>query len=151
MKSGSLGVTLGHVGRIDAQRPRQLGGSTKEFLVPPVTPSTNRLGQRNCWRSAIECDSDGQTATTNGPDPEERAQQQAARNAKAALPNLGDVGEMIRELRPVGGHVIEPSADDATDDSPHRNCIGVVFAADATLLETTTHQPHPGHNAERDH
>ncbi|CAB4794083.1 unannotated protein [freshwater metagenome] len=58
---------------------------------------------------------------------------------------------MIRELRPIGGHVIEPCADDATDDSPHRNCIGVVFSADATLLEATTHQPHAGHYAERDH
>ena len=67
------------------------------------------------------------------------------------MPDLGDVEQVMGELRPIGSYVIEPSTDHAGDHTPHRDRVGIIAGTNAAFFESATHQPHAGDDAERDH
>ena len=139
------------VDRIDLEPPRQIGGTTEEFLIEVVAPSPDRLCERNCRRRARRSSGHRDAALLREVQPDRDAEQQSAGNAQAALPDLRNATEVVGEQIPVGGDVIQPCADDSGDHRPDRDRTGIVTCADLTLLQPPTEQPHGCDHAERDH
>ena len=82
---------------------------------------------------------------------DEDAGEHSAGDAEAALPHLDDVAEVVLVALPVGEHVVQAGSDDAGDDAPQGDRIGVLAGADALLLEPPTEQPDPRDDADGDH
>ena len=101
-------VARGQMRVVDLETPRQLCRPTEQFLVPVVAPPTDRLSNRQCRRRTVDATRNGDALAAHHVGTRADSEQQAAGNTEAALPDLGDVGQVVFELLPVRGDVIEP-------------------------------------------
>ena len=104
---------------VDAQRPRQCGGPAEQLLVPPVSPTTDRLGEGQRRRRRRQPDRHAGCRGAEPPRCAEGAEEDAARDAEATSPDLGDPAQVVLEQAPVGDDVVQPGADHAGDHRPH--------------------------------
>src|SRR4029453_12422478 len=111
---------------VDLQRPWQIGRLPEQFLVEPVAPPPDRLGERE--RGHAEGDDYGRwdPASFRLPRPDGDAGDQPARDAEPTLPDLRDRAEIGREARPVGVHVVQAGADGPRPHAPDADRAGVV-------------------------
>ena len=151
MERRARGIAERDLADVDPQRPRQRCRTAEQFLVEVVADPADGLRERERRRRAVERDGDGHALTADHPDADADAGEQATGNAETSLPQFGNVAEMILELRPVGGDVIQPRTDHAGDHGPHGDRVRVVTRTDAPLFESTAHQPHPRDDPESDH
>ena len=77
------------------------------------------------------------------------AEQEAARDAETALPDLHPVARSLPRVRRIGEHVIDAGTDDAADDPPHRDRAHLLARPLPRCLEAATRQPDRGDHAER--
>ena len=136
---------------VDLQRPRQVGRAAEQLLVEVVAPATDGLGQRQRRGGGVDRWAERDAPTADEVHPDEDAGEHAARDAEAALPDLDDVAVVALEALPVRDDVVQAGPDDAGQDAPDRDGVGVVAGADALLLEPPAEQPHGGDDAEGDH
>jgi hypothetical protein len=136
---------------VDLQCPRQRGRTAVQLLVEVVAPATDRLGQRQTWGDRVEAGTERDAPALGRPRADEDAGEHPAGDAQAALPDREDPPPVALEQLPVGGDVVDPRADDAGDDAPDADGVGVLAGADVALLEAAAEQPHGGDDAEGDH
>ena len=151
VKQRSRAVASGKVRVVDLQPPRQCGGATEQFLVPPVTESTNGLRQRNSWHGSSQNTRHRQPTTPDRPGAHEYTGEQSAGNPQAAFPDLQPATGFLPRLTLVRDDVIHTRTEHAGAHRPHRNRAHVVACADTRLLHATTGEPHCGHHTKRDH
>ena len=136
---------------IDLQRPGKVRRPPVQLLVEVVPPTTDRLCEGNGGRGARGRRRVGNALLLRHVQADRCAEQQTTRDSQTALPQLRDVRVVVRETVPVGGDVIQPSADHTGDDSPDRHRTGVVGRARAPLLEPLAEQPDARDHPSRDH
>src|SRR5579859_1418702 len=109
----------GSVGEGDVQGPGQPGGTAEQFLVEPVSPSADGLGQWQGGGHAVEEGGDVEVSAAGDDDPGGHAGGDAAPDAQPALPDFQGVEGMVGVQLVVGDDVVEAGADETGRHRPH--------------------------------
>ena len=118
------------VRRTDLQRPGESGRFAEELLVPPVAPAADPLGKQQPGRGRVEhrahaCPGAADDECAGG-----AAEQDAAPDAKAAVPDLEHAFPFrVGNDAPAGDDVVEPCTDDSGGDSPEADAVDEVPVA----------------------
>ena len=134
-------VVDGAVLGVDVEPPGQIRGLAEQLLVPPVAPAADRLGEQEPGREAV---GEQRDALARSPDDDaagDDAEEDAAPDAEAALPDREGPPPLVRQLVVARDDVVEPRADDARRDAPDGGAQHEVPVAAA---------PRPAHAGEAD-
>ena len=130
-----VGEAVGVDPLVDLQSPRHGGLAAVQFLVEVVAESTDGLGQQDrrgqCVAERRQFDA---VVARADPGPQ-RTEQDRTPNAESAVPDLEGVDRVLGPVPevglPVGGDVIEPSADQAERHRPDRDVEDLTILAAA--------------------
>src|SRR5581483_391326 len=113
-----------------------------ELLVPPVADAADSLSEQQAGRDGIHKEADVRAGALHDLHADERAEEDAAPHAQAALPHLEDALPLwARHLVPGGDVVVGARADDAETDAPDRDaCDEIPVAAERD--PTLSAEPH---------
>ena len=130
--------------------PRQIGRTAEQFLIEPVPPPTDGLGQWNRRCSAGRRRRRRDTAPLRQPQPDDDSEQQTARDPEPALPDRHDLARLVAEATPVGDHVVQTRSDEAGQHGPQTDRPGIVSGAQPARFEAPSHQPDRRDHTDRD-
>ena len=151
MEPGLVQILDRPVGRVDLERPGQVGGPAEQLLVEPVAQPADGLGQGQAGHHRVDHPTGREAESAGRPHPHGDAGRHPAGDAEAALPDLEHLNPaVVLELLPVGDHVVGPGPDQAGRDGPHRDPADVLGVA-AVAGPPPPGQQHCGHHPQRDH
>ena len=106
---------------VDLQPPRQVGGPAEELLVEVVAEPPDALGDQDPGRRGVHHRQHARAAAVRDVRAGQDAEEHAAPDPQAALPDAIGRVPLVAELVVAGDVVVEPGADQAGEHRPERD------------------------------